>query len=137
MFAADPLIIQTFELDHDFTEEDLDSSYDNKQIVADAEKAFVSLLKPSYNVQLFKNYPKGRDGLYGSDYDRYGYVIAECMAFNTAHGIIRGGVDESGMINNDADAIFIEGDTVSLFKSGVDFPNQPPPRDPKGAGGTN
>lgn len=122
MFMADPLFIQTFELDHEFTDGDLEPSYDAKRIVADAEKAFVNLLKPQYNVQLFKNYPKGADGLYGSDLVRYGYVIAEQFAFNTAHGMIRGGVRDDGMINNDADAIFVEGDTVKLFRSGIDFP---------------
>mgnify|MGYP003630266477 CR=1 FL=1 len=121
MFAADPLVIQTFEVDHEFTDADFDAPNDNKMIVADAEKAFVSLLKPAYNVQLFKNYPRGTDGLYGSEYERYGYVIAERMAFNTPHGTFRGGVDENGMINNDSDAIFVDGDNVSLYRSGVDF----------------
>lgn len=122
MFECDPLIITQFEPDHAFKESDLDGDYEAKRITADAEKAFVSLLKPSYNVQLFPNYPKGTDGLYGSDYARYGYTIAEKMAFNTAHGSFRGGVDgATGMINNDADCIFIEGDAVQLFRSGVDF----------------
>jgi hypothetical protein len=133
MFSMDPLIIQSFEFDHEFTDGDFEAPSDNKRIVADAEKAFVSLLKPNYNIQRFKNYPKGTDGLYGSDYDRYGYVIAERMTFNTAHGKFRGGVDESGIINNDADAIFVEGDTVSFFKSGIDFPDESHPDDSKGA----
>lgn len=124
LFVADPLVIQTFELDHDFSDEDLAGTLDQKRIVADAEKAFVSTLKPNYNLQVFANYPRGRDGLYGSDYGRYGYVIGEQMAFNTAHGAIRGGVDAIGMISNDADAIFVEGDEVTLFRSGVDFPNE-------------
>lgn len=122
MFMADPLFIQTFELDHEFTDADFDAAYDGKRIVADAEKAFVNLLKPEYNVQLFKNYPKGKDGLYGSGLARYGYVIAEQFAFNTAHGTIRGGVRTDGMISNGADAIFVEGDTVKLYRSGIDFP---------------
>jgi hypothetical protein len=56
------------------------------------------------------------------------------MAFNTAHGTIRGGLADSGMINNDADAIFVEGDTVSFFKSGVDFPAELLPEDSEGSG---
>jgi len=123
MFAADPIIMQTFELDHDFTDSDLDGSYDSKRIVADAEKAFVNLLKPPYNSELFANYPKGTDGLYGKDYQRYGYVIGEQMAFNTAHGTVRGGRDPSGMITNQADAIFVEGDKVAFHRSGIDFPS--------------
>jgi hypothetical protein len=122
LFAADPVIMQTFDLGHAFTEEDFDPGYDAKRIVADAEKAFVSLLKPDYNVEKFANYPKGKDGLYGRGYHRYGYVIGEQMAFNTAHGTIRGGVRPDGMITSEADAIFVEGDTVFLFRAGVDFP---------------
>ena len=59
MFRANPLVMQTFEPDHDFTQNDLSLTYDAKRIVADAEKAFVSLLKPKYNIEKFANYPKG------------------------------------------------------------------------------
>lgn len=122
LFEADPIIIQTFEPDHEFADGDLEPSYDPKRIVCDAEKAFVSLLLPEYNIEKFPNYPKGTDGLYGSDYQRYGYVIGEQMAFNTAHGTVRGGVRPDGMINNDADAIFVEGDRVTFHRFGIDFP---------------
>src|SRR5690606_908998 len=101
---------------------------EQKPIVADAEKAFVSLLKPRYNVQLFRNYPKGSDGLYGSDYVRYGYSICETVTFNTAHGRFRGSRDPlTGFITNDGDCIFVEGDAVNLYISGVDFPGEPAP----------
>ncbi len=122
LFETDPLIMQTFE--HEFDELELSGDYDAKRIVSDAEKAFVSLLKPEYNVEKFANYPKGRDGLYGTGFRRYGYVIGEQMAFNTAHGTVRGGVRPDGMISNDADAIFVEGETVTFFRSGVDFPTE-------------
>ena len=113
----------TFEPDHDFENEDFSGTYDHKRIVADAEKAFVSLLKPEYNVVKFASYPKGADGLYGSDFVRYGYAICEAVAFNTAHGRIVGSRDAAtGFITNDADSIFVEGNTVKLFVSGVDFP---------------
>ena len=46
LFQTDPLIMQTFEPKHGFKETDLSGEYDAKRIVADAEKAFVSLLKP-------------------------------------------------------------------------------------------
>lgn len=124
LFEADPLIMQTFDLDHEFTEKDFDGSYDAKRIVADAEKAFVNLLKPHYNKQRFRAYPRGKDGLYGEDYLRYGYVIGEEMAFNTAHGTVRGGLGPMGMISNDADAIFVEGETVTLHRAGIDFPDE-------------
>lgn len=123
LFAAQPMIMKTFEFDHDFEDGDFDNFQDNKRIVADAEKAFVSLLKPDYNVVKFASYPKGADGLYGAGFDRYGYAICESFTFNTAHGCIRGGRDPlTGFISNDADSIFVDGDNVRLFVSGVDFP---------------
>ena len=128
LFNVQPLIMTTFELDHDFENEDFSGAYDHKRIVADAEKAFVSLLKPEYNVVKFASYPKGADGLYGSDFVRYGYAICEAVSFNTAHGRIRGSRDAAtGFITNDGDSIFIEGNVVKLFVSGVDFPAEPPP----------
>lgn len=126
LFHVQPLIITTFEPDHDFENEDFSGSYDHKRIVVDAEKAFVSLLKPEYNVIKFASYPKGTDGLYGSDYVRYGYAIGECFSFDTPHGRIRGSRDQlTGFITNDADSIFVAGNTVKFFVSGVDFPGEP------------
>lgn len=128
MFNVQPLIMTTFEPEHDFENEDFSGAYDQKRIVADAEKAFVSLLKPDYNVVKFASYPKGADGLYGSDFVRYGYAICESISFDTAHGRIRGSRDAAtGFITNDADSIFVEGNSVKLFVSGVDFPAEPPP----------
>lgn len=120
-FRIEPLLVQTFEPDHEFTEEDFAREPDRKRILADAEKAFVSLLKPQYNIVTFNNYPKGTDGLYGMDIDRYGYLIGEIIAFNTAHGRIRGARDPGGTFSNEADFIFVDGDNVSFYVSGVDF----------------
>ena len=122
LFKVEPMFIQQFEPEHEFCEEDLLGAYDSKRIVADAEKAFVSLLQPQYNVVKFKNYPKGKDGLYDSGVERYSYSIGEVIAFNTAHGRIKGGRHPiMGAISKDADFIYVEGDKVSLFVSGVDF----------------
>lgn len=126
LFNVQPVIITTFEPEHDFENEDFGGAHDQKRIVADAEKAFVNLLKPAYNVVKFANYPKSADGLYGSDFARYGYVLCEPFSFNTAHGRIRGSRDAAtGFITNNADSIFVEGNTVKLFVSGVDFPAGP------------
>lgn len=126
LFNVQPLVITTYELEHDFENEDFSGAFDQKRVVADAEKAFVSLLHPEYNLVKFASYPKGADGLYGSEYVRYGYSICEALAFNTTHGRIRGGRDAvTGFITNDADSIFVEGDSVKLLVSGVDFPAEP------------
>lgn len=123
LFNVQPLIMTTFEPEHNFKNEDFTDTFEGKRIVADAEKAFVSLLKPEYNVVKFSKYPKGADGLYGSELVRYGYVICEAISFNTAHGRMRGDRDAAtGFITNDADSIFVDGNTVTLYDSGADFP---------------
>jgi hypothetical protein len=124
LFNVNPLVIRTFEPDHVFEGEEFSDGVgiELKRIVADAEKAFVSLLKPQYNIQKFVNYPQGADGLYGSDFVRYGYTIVENIAFNTAHGRFKGARDATGFVSNDADCIFVEGDAVKFFVSGVDYP---------------
>jgi hypothetical protein len=123
MFSVQPTVIMAFKPSHSFSEEDLCPVVDQKRIVADAEKAFVSLLQPKYNVIKFANYPRGADGLYGSDFTHYAYFIDEDIALNTAHGRIRGRLTfDSQSIFNGADCILIEGDNVKLYVSGVDFP---------------
>ena len=124
-FRISPLLVQTFDLDHDFADEDFAREPERKRILADAEKAFVSLLKPQYNIVTFSNYPKGTDGLYGTGIDRYGYLIGEDIAFNTAHGRIKGARDLWGTFSNEADFILVNGDDVSLYVAGVDFPATP------------
>lgn len=126
LFRVKPLIMMTFEPNHNFDAEDFSGDYDHKSIVADAEKAFLKLLDPEYNVVKFKSYPKGADGLYRSDFDRYDYAICEAISFSTTYGRFRGSRDAaSGFITNDSDSIFIEGGIVKLFVSGVDFPAEP------------
>jgi hypothetical protein len=120
-FRINPLLVQTFDLGHEFADEDFTREPEHKRILADAEKAFVSLLKPQYNIVTFSNYPKGIDGLYGTGIDRYGYLIGEEIAFNTAHGRIKGARDPWGNFSNEADFIFVDGDEVSFYVSGVDF----------------
>lgn len=89
-----------------------------KQILADAEKAFVHLLNPDYNIQKFANYPKGTDGLWGSQYKRYGYVVAENFSLQTSHGEFVGSVDPlTGIVQSTADMILVAGEQVVLVKA--------------------
>ena len=119
LFRLEPLFVTTFGADSDI---DLDFGYDHKKIVADAEKAFVSLLQPNYNTVKFKQYPKGADGLFDSKLDRYTYSIGEAITFNTPHGKIKGGRDRNlGGLTNKADFIFVDKETSKLFIAGVDF----------------
>lgn len=45
---------------------------DQKKVFLDAEKALIKAMQPSYNKELFKNYPFSKDGLYHDNYDTIG-----------------------------------------------------------------
>ncbi len=113
LFKLEPLYIFSFGPDSPI---DIDFGYIHKQIVADAEKAFVSLLKPEYNKERFKRYPEGKDGLYYSKLDSYAYLIAETFTFITPSGIFSGGSND-GRWNfyNDADVIFNDKNTTTIL----------------------
>jgi hypothetical protein len=104
------------------TASDLDSmfrqheSLDQIRIIADAEKAFVSVLQSHYNEIKFANYPKSKDGLYESNLARYGYVLDEGLSLVTQTAEIRGGFPILSTGRPDVDLILIEGDVVSLMK---------------------
>lgn len=121
LFKIEPLTVTVFGAG-DFDDEDFDFSIDYHRIIADAEKAIISTFKPKYNIQLYANYPKGKDGLYQQGYDGYSYSIAEGFAFNTAYGEIKGARDAKDILpSNEADFISVDGDMVTLNISGVDF----------------
>lgn len=121
-FEIEPLTITVFGAGDDFDDEDFNFTIDYHRIIADAEKAVISTFKPKYNKQLYVNYPKGVDGLYGQGYDGYSYAIAEGVAFNTNYGTIKGARDSQDLFpSNDADFISINGNEVVLNISGVDF----------------
>ena len=49
-------------------------------------------------------------------------MICKSFSFNTAHGRIKGSRDAAtDFIDNDADAIFVKGNAVKLYVSGVDL----------------
>jgi len=122
LFKVEPLFIKTFDLDHDFEDGDFEEGVEAKRIVADAEKAFVSLLDPKYNTVKYQSYPKGSDGLYGSQLVRYGYTVGENIEFKTPNASFRGSWDTSQeFFSNAGDCIFVEGDQVNLFLSGVHY----------------
>ena len=117
LFRLEPLYVTSFGSDEKMF--DMDFGYNHKQIVADAEKAFVSLLKPQYNSVKFNQYPKGIDGLFNSKLNHYSYSIGEKITFNTPHGKIKGSRDEfMGGFNSKADFIFVDKRTSKLFISG-------------------
>ncbi|BEU25584.1 hypothetical protein [Paraburkholderia caribensis] len=120
LFNVDPLFIKSFGRNSNIEDDDLNFSYDPKRLVSDAEKAFVSLLKPKYNSQLYKNYPRSQDGFYKKGLTGYCYSVSEGMSFRTQYGSIKGGRERNITLSNDADFIAITGDEVRLHIAGVD-----------------
>jgi len=86
------------------------------EIITDAEKAFVKILKTEYNEVKFDKYPFSEDGLYSSDIQRYSYYINEDLTFLTADNSISGEYSENGMISNNTDFIYIGEGEVKLVK---------------------
>jgi hypothetical protein len=85
------------------------------RIVADAEKAFIHFIDGRYNTVKYRQYPRGADGLFGTDLHRYAYVIAEDLILRGATGTIRGAYHRDLPNANGADAIFIRGDAATLL----------------------
>jgi hypothetical protein len=123
LFDLEPFSLQQIGVeDDDFT---LFQGVKQNRVVADAEKAFVKLLDPGYNVTKFQNYPKGNDGLYDAGLTSYGYVLNENIRFRTANALFKG-FYSTVAFDNRQDFIFVEGDNVML-QFGDDTPELPLP----------
>ena len=93
--------------------ENLFTYTDNEEaIVADAEKAFVSMLESKYNEVKFKQYPKGKDGLFNKSLQAYSYSINYNLTISTDKASIVGKYDD---INRDS--IVIQNNKVSIIRS--------------------
>ncbi|MCR1024531.1 hypothetical protein [Cellulophaga baltica] len=78
-------------------------TYPNKEkIFLDAEKALINAMKPNYNKELFKNYPRSIDGLYEDKYDVISYTFVDPINLRYSKGEIRGGLS------------FIGGDNIQI-----------------------
>ncbi len=118
-FRIEPLRISSCDFGDEEAKKEMlkEPKFDRCAIVADAEKAFVKILKSEYNSVKFDNYPKGEDGLYGSGLDRYAYLISDDISFLTATERIEGKFCPYSLIPSEgADLIAIEGDEVKLIK---------------------
>ena len=121
LFEVNPLLVRSFGPETDIEDSDMIFSVAQKRLVSDAEKAFVSLLRPKYNRTLYKSYPKGKDGFYGTGLTAYSYSISEGFAFRTQYGLMKGAGTREDTFSNDADFISIKGDDVRFHVAGVDF----------------
>ena len=116
-FRTNVLRIHTYDHETNFREEDIYPDLEDPRIVADAEKAFVSFIQGRYNTIQYKQYPKGRDGLFGSKLRRYCYSINEDVAFFGPGAAIVGAYEPHLPASNNADAIFIVGESAYLIKA--------------------
>lgn len=85
---------------------------DEEAIIADAEKAFVSMLDAKYNEVKFRNYPKGGDGLYDKGLQGYIYGINYDIKLVTKTAEF---VGKYGRYF-ERDCIFVQGDDVEILK---------------------
>ncbi|WP_158467736.1 hypothetical protein [Pseudomonas putida] len=116
-FDIEPLIIQSWgDLSDDPNMDEIISNFDLERSVADAEKAFVSMLKPQYNKVMYEQYPKGADGLYRAGFDIYQYFLNENIILNTPSGSFAGKRDVEGF-GFEGDAITVRGDNVRIYKA--------------------
>lgn len=115
LFRLEPLYIRQFSPTDEINDEDLNIYHDNKKVIADAEKAFVSLFHPKYNAVRFCKYPKGTDGLYNDELDAYSYSINEYIVFNTPKGQIKGARAIFGSFSNEADTILVDKEKAILY----------------------
>lgn len=84
---------------------------DEEAIVADAEKAFVSILESKYNEVKFKQYPKGKDGLFDKGLKGYSYSINYDLTISTEKASIVGKYEDFNR-----DSIIVQYNDVNLYK---------------------
>lgn len=116
MFEINPMFLQDLKDDADVLNPLFVDGYEESPIIKDAEKAFVSLLHPKYNAQLYQSYPAGKDGIYDAGFDGYSYSLAENIILNSPAGAFIGARDNSGLLfSNEADSIYVSGDEVKII----------------------
>ncbi len=118
LFDVEDLQIKTFSPNSDF-EEALDGKpFEKKNLISDAEKAFVHILNTRYNTQSYKNYPKCLDGLADTGVKRYSYAIAENLTFKVGAKQFRGNFEPKleWIDLHRADIIAVAADKAMLVK---------------------
>ncbi len=79
----------------------------------DAEKVFINVFKPNYNVTTYENYPISKDGLFGENLDAYVYQFIDQISLICKNHKFEGHPDE-----NKRDTISIHNNKkVRLYKA--------------------
>jgi hypothetical protein len=85
---------------------------EKEKVFLDAEKALIKAMQPSYNKEMFKNYPVSKDGLYNDNYDSISYTFMDPITLLYEDGEINGGLTPIG-----GDSILIlDNKEFKLFK---------------------
>jgi hypothetical protein len=108
-------VARTYEVGEDFTDAAIEPELDHRRVIADAEKAFVSLLKPGYNSVKYLKYPRGVDGLHGLHLRAYGYAICENITFRTPTASVHGG-RTGEVLTHDADVLFVHNNEALIVR---------------------
>ena len=116
-FRTNVFRIHTYDHETNFSEENMHPDLEDPRIVADAEKAFVSFIQSRYNTIQYKQYPRGRDGLFDSELLRYCYAINEDLTFFGPGATLVGAFEPQLPASNNADAIFVDGEKAFIIKA--------------------
>ncbi|WP_417558247.1 hypothetical protein [Mesoflavibacter zeaxanthinifaciens] len=96
----DNLEVTTFGFDSDLKEMTATLRGENfpkqETIFLDVEKALINAMKPNYNTELFKSYPKSKDGLFKDNYDYISYSFADPITLKYSQGQIKGSLKYLG-----------------------------------------
>lgn len=90
---------------------------DTVKLTADAEKAFVRILRSKYNAQTYPSYPVSTDGLWSEKFNSYAFFINEALTFKTPSTEIRGSRLYDSFFRDVPDFIVIENGEVNLVKA--------------------
>ncbi|MNK41019.1 hypothetical protein D3C87_596770 [compost metagenome] len=106
-------------IDSDFDQLGKNELEDHLRIIADAEKAYVSVIDTKYNEVKFKEYPLSTDGLASSTLNRIAYLIDENITFLTDLVSLVSKRDKlfGSELYADFIAIDFDDNTVELFKA--------------------
>lgn len=111
--------VKWFNINTIVSEQDIENMFkytdDEEAIVADAEKAFVSMFDSKYNEIKFKEYPKSTDGLYDKGLKGYLFSINYDIKLYTDKADFIGRFD-----NLDRDGILVRDDEVLVLKASYD-----------------
>jgi hypothetical protein len=114
LFNVEDLVITTY------SDEDIKSEgfafvdISPEMLAADAEKAFIKIMQCKYNTQKYAAYPKSLDGLYPLGFDRYSFIINECISFKTKTARVRGARFYEFNKNDEPDFIAIDQNSGSV-----------------------